>query len=200
MGEDYIKFKLNWEKAEAFSLEKLKELNDWRNKLYGIGLIGAYENGIGFGNISIRSTGKNFFISGSATGNIEELNQEHYCEVVGFELEQNSLKCKGPIKASSESMTHAAIYESDENANAVVHVHNLKLWAELIGKVPETKKEVEYGTVEMAMEIKRLFKETEVKEKKIIVMIGHKEGVISFGKNLEEAGNIMLKYFNELVK
>jgi len=50
-----------------------------------------------------------------------------------------------------------------------------------------------YGTTEMANEIKRLFIEANVKAEKIIAMAGHKEGLIAFGKTLDEAGEILLK-------
>ena len=50
---------------------------------------------------------------------------------------------------------------------------------------------------EMAEEVIRLFKETDVKEKKILAMAGHEEGVVSFGKNLKEAGQILLEYFEK---
>ncbi len=49
----------------------------------------------------------------------------------------------------------------------------------------------------MAEEVIRLFKETDVKKKKILVMPGHEEGVISFGKNLKEAGQILLEFFEK---
>ncbi|MBU2100695.1 class II aldolase/adducin family protein, partial [Candidatus Micrarchaeota archaeon] len=177
---------------------KIEELNYWRKKMFDLGLIGAYENGIGFGNISERTKGNKFIVSGSATGNIEKLTEEHYSEVTEYYLNTNSLSCVGPIKASSESLTHAAIYSNAKEVNAVIHVHNLKLWENLYDKAPGTREGIEYGTVEMAKEMKRLLGEKETKEKKIIVMKGHKEGIISFGKNLEEAGKIMLKYFNEV--
>ena len=76
-------------------------------------------------------------------------------------------------------------------------MHNLKLWNYLLEKAPATKKEVKYGTPEMAKELIRLVKEKEAREKKIVVMKGHKEGIISFGKTLEEAGKTLLKYFEE---
>ena len=63
--------------------------------------------------------------------------------------------------------------------------------------VPTTKKEVPYGTPEMANEIFRLFKETAVQQEKIIVMAGHDEGIISFGKDLEEAGEILLNFLTK---
>ena len=48
----------------------------------------------------------------------------------------------------------------------------------------------------MAKEIKQLFTKSNVNLEKIIVMGGHKEGIISFGKDLEEAGNTLLSKFN----
>jgi hypothetical protein len=45
----------------------------------------------------------------------------------------------------------------------------------------------------MANEIKRLFKESDVLNQKVISMAGHEEGLIGFGKDLNEAGNILLK-------
>ena len=44
----------------------------------------------------------------------------------------------------------------------------------------------------MANEIKRLFDETALNKEKILVMGGHREGIISFGKDLEEAGSILI--------
>ena len=194
--EGYVKFNCEWAKEKPLPLKKLKEINEWRDKLFKLGLIGAYPNGVGFGNISIRQgNSMHFIISGTATGNIANLNEQHYTTVTAFDFERNWLRCSGPIEASSESLTHAAIYQCDKSVNAVIHVHNLALWKKLLERVPTTRKEVEYGTPEMAKEIIRLFKETDVREKKILVMAGHREGVISFGKNLEEAGTILLKYF-----
>ena len=44
----------------------------------------------------------------------------------------------------------------------------------------------------MANEIKRLFDQTALSKEKILVMGGHREGIISFGKDLAEAGNILI--------
>ena len=195
MQEGYIKFNCHWTKAGPVSQDYIREMNVWRDKLYALGLIGVYEDGIGFGNISMRFEGNTFIITGSATGGLKQLNENHFTLVTSYDLEQNSLECKGPIKASSESLTHAAIYESTREVQAVIHVHNIKLWKKLINKVPTTRSDAEYGTPEMAREIKRLFTETEIKEKKILVMGGHEEGIITFGENLDEAGEKLLEYF-----
>ena len=66
-------------------------------------------------------------------------------------------------------------------------------------KVSTTEKNVSYGTPEMAKEIIRLFKQDNLIDKKILVMSGHEEGIISFGANLEEAANILLDRYYEWV-
>jgi len=68
------------------------------------------------------------------------------------------------------------------------------LWNKLINKIPTSSPDVEYGTPEMAFEIHRLFKETDLSAKQILVMGGHEEGIISFGENLDEAGDIIIGY------
>ncbi|MEL7005624.1 MAG: class II aldolase/adducin family protein [Bacteroidota bacterium] len=174
----------------------LTDLNKWRQKLYSLKLIGAYDNGIGFGNLSRLESSGQFIISGSATGNLKTLDSRHYAKVVDYNIHRNDLTCEGPIKASSESLTHASIYENDLSAYAVVHVHDMDLWNRLKYVVPTTNENVSYGTPEMAKEIGRLFLQTDVKEKKIVAMAGHEEGIISFGKDLNEACEVLLRYFN----
>jgi L-ribulose-5-phosphate 4-epimerase len=188
----YIKFNCHWIKSNPINEEKIYELNAWREKLFKLKLIGLYPNGIGYGNISIRLRDTVFLITGTATGQYPVLNVEHYTEVISFNFKENIITCKGPIKASSESLTHAAIYETEPEANAVIHVHNLALWKKLLNKVPTSAPEVEYGTPEMAVEIQRLFTETNLGDKKILAMGGHEEGVISFGKTIDEAGKILM--------
>ena len=98
----------------------------------------------------------------------------------------------GPVKASSESLTHALLYETDKDINAVFHVHHRGIWKELMNVAPTTKKNIEYGTVSMAVEMRRLFKETDVAQQKIFVMAGHEEGIVTFGKTMDEAGEKIL--------
>jgi hypothetical protein len=45
----------------------------------------------------------------------------------------------------------------------------------------------------MAYEIMRLFKANDVRSMKILVMAGHKGGIVSFGKNLEEAFGVFMR-------
>ena len=73
--EGYIKFNSEWVKAEPLSLDKIKDINECRSRLYKLGLIGILEDGIGFGNISKRILETNHFvITGTQTGEIPILN------------------------------------------------------------------------------------------------------------------------------
>jgi len=187
-----IKFHCNWIQSEAVDDKTITDINRWRDILFKHQLIGVYPNGIGYGNISIRLRGQEFLISGTSTGHLEKLTTAHYSIVTGYDFPENHVTCKGPIKASAESLTHAAIYEMDPEINAIIHVHSKPIWESLLNKVPTTSVEVEYGTPEMALEMKRLFNTTKLIENKILVMAGHEEGVITFGRDLEEAGVLIL--------
>ena len=197
--EGVVKFNCHWNQTgSVITDEPFEIMNYWREVLYNMDLIGAYENGVGFGNISLRiGTTNKFFITASATGEIPVLEHEHYVMVDGFNINDNAVKCTGPLKASSESLTHAAIYQADPGTNAIIHVHSMELWETLKDKVPTTLPEFEYGTTGLALDIFRLFKETGVIEKRIVVMGGDPSGIITFGHDMDEAINILMSYFGE---
>ena len=186
-----IKFNCNWTKAAPLDESLIADINKWRDRLYQSGLIGVNEDGIGFGNISARYQNNTFIISGSGTGKLEKLTGEHYTLVTEFNLDENSIVAIGPVLASSESLTHAAIYTQCMKVNAVIHVHNLALWKELLLTNPCTNPAVEYGTPAMAREVKRLLGESTIPNLKIFAMAGHDEGVVAFGKDLDEAGQVL---------
>ena len=168
-------------------------LNYWREELWHKSLIGAYPDGIGYGNISIRVPGSDqFYISGTSTGGIPELDQIHYPLVQHCDLENNAVWCRGFIKASAESMSHAAIYSCTAEIGAVVHIHSRQLWEKYLNVLPTTARAVEYGTPDMAYEIIRLMALPETQKLKAFVMGGHVDGIVSFGKSVEEAALVML--------
>ena len=197
MDEGYIKFDCRWTEGPSFPNDVIKNINKCRQALYQLKLIGAYSNGIGFGNLSQRIKDNTFLISGSATGGITELSGAHYAIVDHFDINQNQVHCHGPIRASSESMSHAIIYQNCPDINAVIHVHHLKMWQKLLNQVPTTEASVSYGTPEMSHEIVRLLQESELLKKKLFVTAGHKEGIFTFGMNLEEALEKLLYTFKK---
>ncbi len=190
---EYVKF--SWERTatETAPFSGLVELNAYRRRLLPLGLIGMDSNGIGFGNLSIRDGATdNFYITGSATGGIRELTLADCAKVVTYDFERNWLQYEGSTISSSESLTHAAIYESDPKAGAVIHCHDSKLWTALLNQVPTSSKTIDYGTPQLAYEIMRLFKQTDVRSRKIFVMAGHAAGILTLGEDLEEAFAILM--------
>ena len=150
MDDGIIKFNCNWSRSMSFSDEEISGINAWRDRLFNLGLIGAYLDGTGYGNISIRADNNSFIITGTGTGGLKKLNKDHYTLVYDYDIEKNSLFCKGPIMASSDSLSHAVIYNCSPDTKAVIHFHNMNIWKDHINKIPTTNPNVLYGTVDMA--------------------------------------------------
>ncbi|MFZ0916310.1 MAG: class II aldolase/adducin family protein [Candidatus Udaeobacter sp.] len=190
---EYVKFSCKRTATEITSFSGLAELNAYRRRLLQLGLIGMDSNGIGFGNLSIRDGATdNFYITGSATGGRPELTLADCARVVAYDFKRNWLQYEGSTIPSSESLTHAAIYESDSKAGAIIHCHDSRLWAAVLNQAPTTSKTSDYGTPQLAYEIMHLFKQTDVRRKKILVMEGHAAGILTFGKDLEEAFAVLI--------
>ena len=188
----YVKFTYQRARPDIAPLDALAELNACRQKLLQLHMMGVDSNGVGFGNLSVRDgASRNLYITGSATGGLPELTPTDCVRVVAFDFANNWLRYEGAAIPSSESLTHAAIYESDPSTSAVIHCHDLVLWRTLLDRVPTTSKAVAYGTPEMAYEIIRLFKGTNVRNRKILVMAGHEGGIVTFGQNFEEASEVV---------
>jgi ribulose-5-phosphate 4-epimerase/fuculose-1-phosphate aldolase len=196
--EGVIKFHNQWVDGQLEDFELFDSLNEWRNRLHELYLIGVNEQGIGYGNISIRFNTNQFIISGSGTGNLRTLTKQHYTLVTSYSFEDNRVSSRGPISASSESLTHAAIYASDEKVNAVIHVHHRELWNQCLYILPASGSDIEYGTPGMANEVERLFKQTDLAVQKIMIMGGHPDGILTFGCSLDEAGHRLLELFNKM--
>ncbi len=191
--EGVIKYQLDFKESKAVT-DNLSELNCWRSILYVLGLVGQdslrYE-GYGFGNLSQRSqTGDNqFVISGTQTGNHQVLGQHHYVCVEHCDVEKNQVVARGPVKPSSEALTHSMFYQLESKIQCVIHVHSPDLWK--FGQknnYPVTAKSVEFGTREMAEEISRLYQSGNFQNQKILIMAGHEDGLVCFGNSVDQAG------------
>lgn len=192
LDEGYIKFNCEWVN-QPLAVKVPGELMRCRDLMHELKQIGYYDDiDVGYGNISIK-TDKGILISGTQTGHLTAIRPENFTLVTDYNIAENKVVCKGPVKASSESMTHAAVYEADPSIKAIIHIHNLALWQKLINKVPTTNQEVPYGTPEMANEIFRLFDETAVRKERVIAMAGHKEGIIFFGEHINEVERMIEK-------
>ena len=192
MGEGYVKFNCLFSReSSGLSKDNYVILSKWRNKLYHLGLLGCYPGNIGYGNISIRS-GAGFIITGTATGCREKLMKDDYVRVDGYDFLKNEVHCTGKIRASAESLTHAAVYEARPETMAVIHIHNLELWEKNNGIMPTSPDTAEYGTPEIALALRSLCLNNTFTGNEVIIMGGHKEGIIAFGKDLDAAGGKIL--------
>jgi len=93
---------------------------------------------------------------------------------------ENYLLSSGPVRPSSESMTHAAIYAAREDIGCVIHVHSRDLFARLMAReTPRTPENVAYGTPAMALAVAKLAEE--LPGEGVVVTPGHQDGVFAFG-------------------
>ncbi|MEL6814332.1 MAG: class II aldolase/adducin family protein [Cyanobacteria bacterium J06598_3] len=208
IDEGYIKYRCEWTKADAVEPSSVVDLTRYRDALHKLNFIGEYPDGIGFGNLSQRSTPHShsllptphsptpnlFTITGTQTGNLPTLTAADYARVTAFNPAQNSLTCEGLRKASSESLTHGVIYASHPAIGAIIHIHSPQLWMLLLGQVPTTRAEVPYGTPEMAAETQRLFEESDLARLKIFAMAGHEDGIVTFGETLQIAYRVLINW------
>ena len=187
--EGYIKFNCKFIYCDCITDKEIKEINYFRQKLFQAGFVGKDSNNISFGNISQRLQKRQFIITGSDTGGIEKLRHEHYSKVIAWDIAKNTVVCEGLIRASSETLSHAAIYDKLSGINAVIHIHHAGLWKQFIDILPTTKRTAEYGTVELAKEIQCLLDDEKTQKEKIIIMGGHEDGIIIFDNTLKEANS-----------
>ena len=196
--EGVIKFSLNFTPSEQ-SRQIDIELHAWRALLHGYGLIGQvphrYE-GFGFGNLSQRDA-IGFSITATQTGVRQSLSDTDYAWVTAWSLEQNALSATGLTPPSSESLTHAAIYEAQPEVRFVFHVHSPDLWTDrAILELPETAAEIPYGTVEMALALKALA--ANLGDEGIAAMAGHEDGIVSWSKSAVGAGLLLMNGLQRL--
>ncbi|MEI8121876.1 MAG: class II aldolase/adducin family protein [bacterium] len=201
LREGYFKFSPRFVGTRRFTPECLGGLNRWRDILFELKLVGQYSEGdlkgVGYGNLSLR-TPDGFIITATRTGALARLGSEHYTEITAVDLAHNTvdfLAATPDTTPSSECMTHAMFYKADAGIGAVLHAHHLDVWKRILNHVPTTAPEVEYGTPAMANEILRLYRETELPLIKVAAMAGHEEGFIAFGRDLDEAGAILLSAY-----
>ena len=113
--------------------------------------------------------------------------------VVDWDFKKNWLQYEGNAIPSSESLTHAAIYESAPTISAVIHCHDSVLCRTLLDRAPTTSKAVAYGTPEVAYEIIELFELSDERSKNTFVVAGHQDGIVAFGKSFEDAFGVLMR-------
>ncbi len=184
MNEGYIKFDYKFIDSLSPTYEIIEDVNGLRTALWDRGLLGILPDGISFGNISKRVSESTFVISGSNTGKYRILSPDHYVYVNESDISSNLVVCSGKIPPSSESLTHLAVYCALPSVRFVVHFHNSKLWSKFLNIFPSTSPKAKYGTVELANELRSLCKTLNPQIDNIVILGGHKEGIVAFAENI----------------
>lgn len=205
--EGVIKYQLGYSKTEpCVVVDEIAELNAWRSILHRLKMIGQSQDryqGYGFGNVSVRTVvqegahSQSFVVSGTQTGHLEVLQAGDYCRVLAADPQQNSLMAEGPVKPSSEALTHAAVYAENSHISCVMHVHCPEIWrnADRLGIVA-TDKKIAYGTPEMAAVVGQLVASGDVGGQGIFAMDGHEDGVVSYAATVAVAGQVLVRYLS----
>ncbi len=178
-------------------------LTAWREILALTGLVGQEPSrygGYGFGNVSLRvgppsrpRGQRSFLITGTQTSGVHKPTLDNFCVVDRYDIGQNRVESFGSALPSSESLTHAAVYDLGVHIRCVLHAHSPVVWraAEAL-RLPRTSAQVEYGTPEMAREVRRLFETTALAEIGLFAMGGHEDGIVAFGRSPEDAGRVLI--------
>jgi len=183
--------------------EPVRTLAGWHQVLARLGVLGrdpARYGGLAYGNISARLGSDDeprglcpFIITGTQTAGREALTIEDFCVVERWDAGANRVESFGPVPPSSESLTHAALYDAAPSVRVVFHAHAPAIWhrARRLG-LPTTRDDVANGTPGMAAEVRRMY--GEAAPLGIMVMGGHEDGVVSFGADARAAGNVLVDW------
>ncbi len=208
VDEGVIKFTAN-HRSEALAPRRYGTLActliAWREILAHTGLVGQQPGrygGFGYGNVSARvgppsapRRQRGFLITGTQTSGKSCMSLDDFCVVTACDPARNRVTSHGQAMPSSESMTHGAIYGLGPHIRVVLHAHSPTVWRQARAlRIPTTDPSVPYGTQAMARAVERLYASTALPETRMLAMGGHEDGIICFGRDADEAGEVMLRY------
>ena len=198
LDEGVIKFSSQRREGSVAWSATLDALNRTRTALFDLGLIGVLPDGIGYGNLSLRTDGLQFVITASATGADRVLRPEQYSRVETFSIAANSVQSMGRLPASSESMTHGAIYTASPAVQCVIHVHSRRLFDWLLQNGwPATPANVPYGTPAMADAVTQLMAQ-QTRLPVLFAMAGHQDGVVAYGSDIASVYALVRDIFERI--
>lgn len=184
--------------------EALDQLFAWREIFCALRVVGQEEaryDGAGFGNLSARVGpypgrvgARPFLITGTQTGGEACISLTDCAYVRSYDIGRNQVMSEGERLPSSESMTHGALYDVSPTIRCIIHVHAPILFdMASVLRLPTTDPSVGYGTPEMAQAVGHLWRSTQLEQLGVLVMGGHEDGVIGFGRSAAEAGHRLLE-------
>lgn len=175
----------------------LHALRGWRAVFKRLGLLGQDPErygGLGFGNLSSRDRARSgaFLVTASQTAAAPELTDDDLVHVTHSDPARFWVDAKGHQPPSSETLTHAMIYQADPAIGWVFHAHSPDIWqraGEL--SLPATPADVAYGSAAMAAAVAEVLAGHHVRPI-TFVTLGHQDGVFACGAGVEETGGALL--------
>jgi len=175
----------------------LQALRGWRAVLRRLELIGQNADryaGLGFGNLSARDPGnpQQFIVTASQTSGAAELEDGDLVRVLHSSVERFWVDALGHQPPSSETLTHAMIYQADPDIGWVFHGHSPDIWqrADELG-LPATDADVAYGSPEMVSAVAQLLAEQRDRPC-VFVTLGHRDGVFACGGSADATGGALV--------
>jgi ribulose-5-phosphate 4-epimerase/fuculose-1-phosphate aldolase len=207
-SEGVIRFRAEHRSSAALAPrfgESAARLLAWREVLARLGLVGQEAGrygGAGYGNVSARvgppgapRHQRSFLITGTQTSGLACASADILCVVERWDPQRNWVASHGPALPSSESLTHGALYDLGAHIRYVFHAHMPLLWSAAAAlRLPTTPATVEYGTPEMARAVADLWRSSSLAERQILAMGGHEDGIVTFGRSAEEAGEVLVRH------
>ena len=208
-SEGVIQFDLDYREMPlddiCHALPFLSALDGWRSLLRRLDLVGQDPErygGHGFGNLSHRlvaatdSDAASFLVSGSQTGGRDTLGRDGWSQLRSWNLQRFQAEAAGPVAPSSESLTHALVYDMEPDVHCVVHVHSPDLWhAARELDLPRTSPDVDYGSQGMIHQVRELFS-LGLSDVGVFAMTGHEDGIVAFGADADDACTRLLTYLS----
>lgn len=190
MGEKYSgrKFKTVFKGKDLPEDTRTAEITRFGKNFNDMSLMTAKDGGFA-GNMSFRNNRGFVITAGGVSKGI--LTPKNFVQVLTCNMDVKKVWAEGELEPSSETFMHYIIYRERPDVNAVIHVHDDLVLenAKKLG-IAVTGKEEPYGTPELAYEVQKVLNH----ENYIAIK---KHGVISLGKSLWEAGNIIITMHRE---
>lgn len=174
----------------------LHTLRGWRSVLRRLDLVGqdpARYEGLSFGNLSQRDRERpeQFVITASQTAGFPELEDADLVRVTHCNTSRFWVDALGHQPPSSETLTHAMIYQAEASVGCVFHVHSPDIWLQADElDLPGTEVDVPYGSPAMAGAVAELL--ARHRAPVAFVTRGHRDGVFACADSAETAGAVLI--------
>jgi hypothetical protein len=179
-------------------IDTLRALGAWRALFKRLELLGqdpTRYGGLGFGNLSSRDRhrGDEFVITASQTATAPTLADEDLVRITHSNPGRFWVDAVGRQPPSSETLTHAMIYQADASIGWVFHVHSPEIWRradEL--ELPATAVDAPYGSPAMAEAVSQLLARHPSRPF-VFATLGHQDGVFACGASADDTGSALMR-------